>query len=162
MQVPSVFLLPEQAHQRGSHAHRLHPHLCIHRLLDVRTIAVKRLLTGHNRAGLAPTARQFFLCWTIIILTALAAQALGIAVSAMVSTEKLAFALAPFITIILILFGASIVVTNANDDDDTYWLTCQPRVDHAQVVFTPTASRSPAGWHGSSTFPLCTIRLLAS
>ena len=61
--------------------------------------------TTHNRAGLAPTAQQFFLCWSVIILTALTAQALGIAVSAMVSTEKLAFALAPFITIILILFG---------------------------------------------------------
>lgn len=55
--------------------------------------------------GLNPSASAFFIFCAILIVEGLAAQGLGIAVSAGSRNEKVALALAPAITIILILFG---------------------------------------------------------
>jgi hypothetical protein len=56
-------------------------------------------------AGLNPSAAAFFIFVGIIILAGLTSQALGVAVSAGAPNEKVALAIAPSITVILILFG---------------------------------------------------------
>lgn len=55
--------------------------------------------------GLNPAASAFFKFVALIVVEALASQGLGVAVSAAVGSEKLAFAVAPGITIILLLFS---------------------------------------------------------
>ncbi|GAB4813264.1 hypothetical protein N2152v2_000310 [Parachlorella kessleri] len=59
--------------------------------------------------GLNPTAAAFFIFIAIIILEGLCGQALGVAVSAAVKSEKLAFAVAPALTVILMLCGGFFV-----------------------------------------------------
>jgi hypothetical protein len=56
--------------------------------------------------GLNPSAKAFFIFAAMLILEGLASQGLGVAVSAACKTEKIAFAAAPGITVILMLFGA--------------------------------------------------------
>ncbi len=58
--------------------------------------------------GLNPSAAAFFKFVVLLILEGLAAQGLGTAISAACKNEKIAMALAPSLTIILMLFGASL------------------------------------------------------
>jgi ABC-type multidrug transport system ATPase subunit/ABC-type multidrug transport system permease subunit len=55
--------------------------------------------------GLNPSASAFFIFCCIVICEGLAAQGLGVAISAAVPEEKIALAIAPMITVILMLFG---------------------------------------------------------
>lgn len=55
--------------------------------------------------GLNPSASAFFIFVCILIVEGLAAQGLGVAVSAGSRNEKVALAIAPAVTVILILFG---------------------------------------------------------
>lgn len=76
-----------------------------------------------HQVGLNPGAAQFFTFIAAIICEALAAQALGITVGAMVKHEKIAFAIAPSITVLLILFGGFYV----NAETIPVWLRwCAP------------------------------------
>jgi hypothetical protein len=55
--------------------------------------------------GLNPSAKAFFIFVALLIVEGLAAQALGICISAACKSEKSALALAPAVTVILMLFG---------------------------------------------------------
>ncbi len=55
--------------------------------------------------GLNPSAKAFFIFVAILILEGLSAQALGVAISASCDSEKSAMALAPAVTVVLMLFG---------------------------------------------------------
>ena len=69
--------------------------------------------------GLNPAASAFFIFVAILVVEGLAAQGLGIAVSAGARNEKVALAIAPAITVVLILFGGFYV----NEDTIPVWLS---------------------------------------
>ena len=69
--------------------------------------------------GLNPSAAAFFKFVCILIVEGLAAQGLGVAVSAGARNEKVALAIAPAITVILILFGGFYV----NEGTIPVWLS---------------------------------------
>jgi hypothetical protein len=55
--------------------------------------------------GLNPAAKAFFIFISLLILQGLAAQGLGIVVSAGVKNQRIAISLAPAVTVVLMLFG---------------------------------------------------------
>lgn len=69
--------------------------------------------------GLNPSAAAFFKFVCILIIEGLAAQGLGVAVSAGARNEKVALAIAPAVTVVLILFGGFYV----NENTIPVWLS---------------------------------------
>jgi len=81
--------------------------------------------------GLNPNAGAFFIFCCILIVEGLAAQGLGIAVSAGSPNEKVALAIAPAVTVILILFGGFYI----NEDTIPVWLSWIKYLSHLFWAF---------------------------
>jgi hypothetical protein len=86
-------------------------------ICDVPLRIVQALLSGciiYWIVGLNPSAAAFFIFCCILIVEGLASQGLGVAVSAGAPNERVAMALAPAITIVMILFGGFYVNEGAH------------------------------------------------
>lgn len=107
--------------------------------------------------GLNPSAGAFFIFVCILIVEGLAAQGLGIAVSAGSRNEKVALALAPAVTVILILFGGFYV----NEATIPVWLRWIKYLSHlywAFMALTINDFAGRTGWScGANSAPGCTL-----
>ena len=107
--------------------------------------------------GLNPSASAFFIFVAILIVEGLAAQGLGIAVSAGAKNEKVALAIAPAITVILILFGGFY----ANQDTIPSWLSWIKYLSHLYWAFMALVINNFAGRQGwkcpEGSEPGCTL-----
>ncbi|KAL4425753.1 hypothetical protein ABPG75_009769 [Micractinium tetrahymenae] len=107
--------------------------------------------------GLNPAAAAFFQFVELTILEGLASQALGVAVSAAAKTEKIAFAVAPGVTVVLMLFGGFFVSTDSIPAS-IRWITY---ISHLYYAFQGLVINNFAGRTGwtcaSPQDPTCTI-----
>jgi ABC-type multidrug transport system permease subunit len=94
--------------------------------------------------GLNPSAAAFFIFVCLLIVEGLAAQGLGVAVSAGAKNEKVALAIAPAITVILILFGGFYV----NEATIPVWLRWIKYLSHLYWGFMGLTINNFAGRSG--------------
>ena len=107
--------------ERSSKAYHVLPYYIARFICDMPLRIFQALLFSsiiYWIAGLNPSAAAYFIFCCVIIMEALAAQGLGIAISAACKNEKVALAVAPAVTIILMLFGGFYV----NSDSIPVWL----------------------------------------
>lgn len=103
--------------ERAGKSYHVLPYYLARLICDMPLRVGQGLLFGvivYFIVGLNATAAAFFQFVALTILEGLASQALGVAVSAAVrGSDKLAFAVAPGITVILMLFGGFFVSTDS-------------------------------------------------
>ncbi|KAL4437525.1 hypothetical protein ABPG77_003506 [Micractinium sp. CCAP 211/92] len=100
--------------ERASKSYRVLPYYVARFICDMPLRVGQGLLFGtilYWIVGLNPSAAAFFVFCCLVICEGLAGQGLGVAISAVAPNEKLALALAPTITIVLMLFGGFYVNT---------------------------------------------------
>jgi len=99
--------------------------------------------------GLNPSASAFFIFVCVLVVEGLAAQGLGVAVSAGARNEKVALAIAPAVTVILILFGGFYV----NAGTIPVWLSWIKYLSHLYWAFMALAINNFAGRTGWQECP---------
>ncbi|EFN55090.1 hypothetical protein CHLNCDRAFT_134988 [Chlorella variabilis] len=100
--------------ERSSKSYHVLPYYLARFICDMPLRVGQGLLFGsilYWIVGLNPSAKAFFIFCALTICEGLAAQGLGVAISAAAKNEKVAIALAPMITVILMLFGGFYVNT---------------------------------------------------
>lgn len=94
--------------ERASKSYHVLPYYLARFICDIPLRVGQGLLFGcilYWIVGLNPSAGAFFIFCALVLLLSLASQGLGVAISAATKNEKIAIALAPMVTVILILFG---------------------------------------------------------
>ncbi|KAL4452063.1 hypothetical protein ABPG75_007725 [Micractinium tetrahymenae] len=94
--------------ERASKSYRVLPYYVARFICDMPLRVGQGLLFGsilYWIVGLNPSAAAFFIFCCLVVCEGLAGQGLGVAISAAAPNEKVALALAPTITIVLMLFG---------------------------------------------------------
>ncbi|GAB4815997.1 hypothetical protein N2152v2_003043 [Parachlorella kessleri] len=94
--------------ERAGRAHHIAPYYLARFVCDVPLRVGQCLLFGvivYWIVGLNPSPSAFFIFVALLLLEGLAAQGLGVAVSAACRNEKVALAVGPAVVVILILFG---------------------------------------------------------
>lgn len=120
--------------ERAGKAYHVLPYYLARFITDMPLRVGQGLLFGtivYWIAHLNPAASAFFIFVGLLILEGLAAQGLGIAISAGCKNEKIALALAPAITVILILFGGFYIDADAIPD----WLGWLRYLSHLYYGF---------------------------
>lgn len=110
--------------ERQSKMYHVLPYYCARFICDIPIRVGQGLLFGcivYFIVGLNPAASAFFIFCCILIVEGLAAQGMGVCISAVAPNEKVASALAPAITVILILVGG-FYVNEATVPDWIGWL----------------------------------------
>ena len=97
--------------------------------------------------GLNPAASAFFIFCALLIVEGLAAQGFGICISAVCPNEKVAFAIAPAITIVLILVGGFYV----NQDAIPVWISWLKYLSHLYWAYMGLTINDFAGRTGFNT-----------
>ncbi len=120
--------------ERASKMYHLLPYYMARFVCDIPLRVGQGVLFGcivYWIVGLNPSAAAFFTFVAVLIVEGLAAQGLGIAVSAGAPNEKVALALAPAVTVVLILFGGFYV----NEDTIPVWLSWIKYLSHLYWAF---------------------------
>lgn len=110
--------------ERQSKMYHVLPYYCARFICDIPIRVGQGLLFGcivYFIVGLNPAASAFFIFCCILIVEGLASQGMGVCISAVAPNEKVASALAPAITVILILVGG-FYVNEATVPDWIGWL----------------------------------------
>ncbi|KAL4445845.1 hypothetical protein ABPG77_009044 [Micractinium sp. CCAP 211/92] len=147
--------------ERAGKSYHVLPYYLARLICDMPLRVGQGLLFGvivYCIVGLNPAAAAFFQFVALTILEGLASQALGVAVSAAVrGSDKLAFAVAPGITVILMLFGGFFVATDSIPAA-IRWICYLSHLYYAfqGLVINNFAGRT--GWScASAQDPACTI-----
>ncbi|KAI7840285.1 hypothetical protein COHA_006067 [Chlorella ohadii] len=147
--------------ERTSKAYHVSPYYLARFLCDLPLRLAQSLLFGvivYWIVGLKSTAGAFFIFCALTILLALASQALGVAVSAACPSEKVAFAVAPGITVILMLLGGFLVTY----DSIPVWIRWLCWISHLYYAFmglTINNFRGQSEWSCTTpATPDCTAR----
>lgn len=133
--------------ERASKMYHVLPYYLARFICDVPLRVGQGLLFGviiYWIVGLNPSASAFFIFVCILIVEGLAAQGLGIAVSAGARNEKVALAIAPAVTVILILFGGFYV----NAGTIPVWLSWIKYLSHLYWAFLALSINDFAGRTG--------------
>jgi ABC-type multidrug transport system permease subunit len=139
--------------ERSAKAYHVLPYYLARFICDIPLRVVQALLFGcivYWIVGLNPSASAFFIFVALLFVEALASQGLGVAVSAVAPNEKMAFALAPALTVILILFGGFYV----NADTIPVWLSWVKYLSHLFYAFMGLSVnnfKGRGGWSCTST-----------
>lgn len=139
--------------ERSSKAYHVLPYYLARFVCDIPLRVGQGLLFGcivYWIVGLNPAASAFFIFVCILIMQGLASQGLGIAVSAGAPNEKVALALAPAVTVILILFGGFYI----NEDTIPDWLAWIRYLSHLYWSFMALCINDFAGRTGWTCEPV--------
>jgi ABC-type multidrug transport system ATPase subunit/ABC-type multidrug transport system permease subunit len=120
--------------ERASKMYHVLPYYCARFICDMPVRVGQGLLFGcivYWIVGLNPAASAFFVFVCLLIVEGLASQGLGTAVSAGAPNEKVAFALAPAITVVLILVGGFYV----NESTVPDWIGWLKYLSHLYWAF---------------------------
>lgn len=139
--------------ERSAKAYHVLPYYLARFICDIPLRVVQAMLFGcivYWIVGLNPSASAFFIFVALLFVEALASQGLGVAVSAAAPNEKMAFALAPALTVVLILFGGFYV----NSDTIPVWLSWVKYLSHLFYAFMGLSINNfhgRSGWSCTST-----------
>jgi ABC-type multidrug transport system ATPase subunit/ABC-type multidrug transport system permease subunit len=133
--------------ERAGKMYHVFPYYLARFICDIPLRVGQGLLFGcivYWIVGLNPNAGAFFIFCCILIVEGLAAQGLGVAVSAGARNEKVALALAPAVTVVLILFGGFYV----NEGTIPVWLSWIKYLSHLYWAFMALTINNFAGREG--------------
>jgi ABC-type multidrug transport system ATPase subunit/ABC-type multidrug transport system permease subunit len=133
--------------ERASKMYHVLPYYCARFICDIPIRVGQGLLFGcivYWIVGLNPAASAFFTFCAMLIVEGLTAQGMGVAISAAAPNEKVAFAIAPAITVILILVGGFYV----NQDSVPDWIGWLKYVSHLYWAYMGLAINDFAGREG--------------
>ncbi|KAG7673347.1 hypothetical protein Ndes2526B_g03213 [Nannochloris sp. 'desiccata'] len=151
--------------ERSGKMYHVFPYYIARFICDIPLRVGQGLLFGcivYWIVGLNPNAGAFFIFCSILIVEGLAAQGLGIAVSAGAPNEKVALALAPAVTVVLILFGGFYV----NEGTIPVWLSWIKYLSHLYWAFMALTINNfsgrdgwacPVGSEAEATTTQCTL-----
>lgn len=136
--------------ERASKMYHVMPYYVARFICDMPTRVGQGLLFGcivYWIVGLNPAASAFFVFCALLIVEGLAAQGFGICISAVCPNEKVAFAIAPAITIVLILVGGFYV----NQDAIPVWISWLKYLSHLYWAYMGLTINNFAGRTGWET-----------
>ena len=136
--------------ERASKMYHVLPYYVARFICDMPTRVGQGLLFGcivYWIVGLNPAASAFFIFCALLIVEGLAAQGFGICISAVCPNEKVAFAIAPAITIVLILVGGFYV----NQDAIPVWISWLKYLSHLYWAYMGLTINDFAGRTGWET-----------
>jgi len=136
--------------ERASKMYHVMPYYVARFICDMPTRVGQGLLFGcivYWIVGLNPAASAFFIFCALLIVEGLAAQGFGICISAVCPNEKVAFAIAPAITIVLILVGGFYV----NQDAIPVWISWLKYLSHLYWAYMGLTINNFAGRTGWET-----------
>ncbi len=120
--------------ERASKMYHLLPYYFARFICDIPARVGQGLLFGcivYWIVGLNPAASAFFIFCALLIVEGLTAQGFGICISAVAPNEKVSFALAPAITVVLILVSGFYV----NQDAVPVWISWLKYISHLYWAF---------------------------
>lgn len=120
--------------ERASKMYHVLPYYFARFICDVPARVGQGLLFGcivYWIVGLNPAASAFFIFCALLIVEGLTAQGFGICISAVAPNEKVSFALAPAITVVLILVSGFYV----NQDAVPVWISWLKYISHLYWAF---------------------------
>lgn len=120
--------------ERASKMYHVLPYYFARFICDIPTRVGQGLLFGcivYWIVGLNPAASAFFIFCALLIVEGLTAQGFGITISAIAPNEKVSFALAPAITVVLILVSGFYV----NQDAVPVWISWLKYISHLYWAF---------------------------
>ena len=136
--------------ERASKMYHVLPYYVARFICDMPTRVGQGLLFGcivYWIVGLNPAASAFFIFCALLIVEGLAAQGFGICISAVCPNEKVAFAIAPAITIVLILVGGFYV----NQDAIPPWISWLKYLSHLYWAYMGLTINDFSGRDGWET-----------
>jgi len=139
--------------ERASKMYHLLPYYLARFICDIPARVGQGLLFGcivYWIVGLNPAASAFFIFCAMLIVEGLTAQGFGICISAISPNEKVSFALAPAITVVLILVSGFYV----NQDAVPVWISWLKYISHLYWAFMGLSINDfggRTGWQVPST-----------
>jgi ABC-type multidrug transport system ATPase subunit/ABC-type multidrug transport system permease subunit len=136
--------------ERASKMYHVLPYYIARFICDIPTRVGQGLLFGcivYWIVGLNPAASAFFIFCALLIVEGLAAQGFGVCISAVCPNEKVAFAIAPAITVVLILVGGFYV----NQDAIPVWISWLKYISHLYWAYMGLTINDFAGRTGWET-----------
>lgn len=133
--------------ERASKMYHVMPYYLARFICDIPVRVGQGLLFGcivYWIVGLNPAASAFFIFCALLIVEGLTAQGFGICISAVCPNEKVSFALAPAITVVLILVGGFYV----NQDAVPVWISWLKYISHLYWAYMGLAINDFSGRTG--------------
>ncbi|KAK9828718.1 hypothetical protein WJX72_001697 [[Myrmecia] bisecta] len=134
--------------ERAAKSYRVSPYYLTKLLAESPARLVQTILfvcIVYWAVGLNPSASRFFIFICVLVLEAFAAQALGIAVSAAVKNDKMALAIAPAVTVCLILFGG-FYINSASIPRWLFWIQYVSFLYWAFIALATNEFRGACCW----------------